>query len=126
MNIFKYVELAKALKPEKHEMRCFHVSFAVYKQKIVSIGINNKKTNPLNLRNRKRNSNGIDYSDTKASCSELICLKKVKNTTNIDFKKISLVNIRVDRNGEICNSKPCESCQKLIDFLGIKKVSWSK
>jgi hypothetical protein len=121
----KFIDLAKAMMPENHEMRCYHVSFATYKGKIISIGVNNKKTNPLNLRNRKKNSCGKDYSGDKATCSELVCLKKVKNKTNIDFSKIRLVNVRIDRNGNTRSAKPCESCEKLLDFLGVSDIVYT-
>jgi deoxycytidylate deaminase len=123
--IDKYISLAKAMMPIDLPARCYHVSFATYKGKIISIGFNSAKTNPINLKNRKKNSCGKDYSEQKMTCSELSCLKKVKNKTNIPFNKITLINVRIDRNGDVRCSKPCESCEKLIDFLGIKRILYT-
>ena len=37
--------------------------------------------------------------------------------TNLSYNKLSFVNLRLDRNGNLSNAKPCESCQSLLDFI---------
>lgn len=119
MNKFqKSVELARALfNPNKHEPRCFVASFGWYKNRIIGIGINSIKSNPINLRNPlfcRRTGNFIEKT---SSCAELMLFLKIKNTTNIDFDKISITNVRLTRDGKIGNSKPCNSCESLCRFL---------
>ena len=38
---------------------------------------------------------------------------------------LSIVIIRLNKRGEIRNSKPCAKCSKILDSLGINKVYWS-
>jgi len=122
------IEVASSLAPTEWDnwpTRCFHLSFAIYNSRVIAIGVNKAKTNPINLRNKKRNSSGVDYSSEKMTCSELSCLNKIKNRTNIDYKKICLFNVRIDRNAKVTNARPCESCQNLICFLGVGQVFYT-
>ena len=123
----RFITLSNGLVPpvEEWKTRTANFSYALYGNKIISYGINCAKTHPTNLRNRKINKNGIDYSDRGYSCSELICLNRVKRKTNIDFNKIILVNIRLDRNNTVRNSRPCKSCSGIINFLKPKRVYYT-
>ena len=44
------------------------------------------------------------------------------NTIRTDW---SLVVLRINRQGKILLSKPCENCQKILDAVGLSKVYWS-
>lgn len=127
MRSFKRLEnISKELVDYNSNKRCHHFSFIIYKNKIVTIGSNRKKTHPFNLKNRKISTKtGEDISDQKYVCSELNAIKKLKNTTNIDTNKCILVNIRYDRNGKISYSKPCMSCENLLKHFCFKKVIWT-
>lgn len=120
----KYLNLFDSLVPpvEEWQMRNMHCSMAIYKNRIISVGFNQKKTNPTNLRNKKINSSGVDYSQSGFTCSEYSCLNRVRRKTNISFNKITIINIRVDRNGKIRNSAPCRSCQDLFRWISLSKV----
>lgn len=127
MKLERYTEIFEALLPPIGEwsMRNFHATFAVKGSKLIAIGINKNKTHSLNLRNRKKNQSGIDYSSKKLICSELHCLNKVKRLTNFDFRRIELINFRKDREGNYSLSKPCESCCALIRFCGVRRVYYT-
>lgn len=124
MNLIKLVELSRALKPVSFNMRTFHTSFILNKNRVVAIGINQRKTNPANLFNPKYNREGKNISSEKFTCSEYGAFQKLKRT-NIDAKKCILVNIRIDRNDRLANSCPCQSCQSLLSWLRFKKVIYS-
>jgi len=123
-NLEKCISLTKALHELDSDLKCQHSSFIFHKNRIITIGKNSKKSNPTNRRNPKTGTNGEQISD-KYTCSELNAFIKFKNLTNIDFSKTNLVTTRIDRNGEIRNSKPCTSCQNLIKFLNPKKIFYS-
>lgn len=125
INFDKCLEVSGALWSKDHPIRSFHISFLFYKNRIVSIATNDKKTNPLNLRNPKINEFGINVSDTKYSCSEMRAFLKVRNTTNIPFHKLTLVNVRLNRNREFGFARPCVSCENLIKFCNIRKVFYT-
>jgi hypothetical protein len=42
-----------------------------------------------------------------------------------NIKKLDLLVIRVSKNGDICNARPCYNCLKLMKDIGIKKVFYS-
>lgn len=123
----KYAEIFKALVPPVREwhMRNYHATFALQGSKLIAIGINKAKTHPLNLRNRKKNSSGIDFSYSKFSCSELVCLNSVRRKTTIPFSKLTLINFRIDREGNLAMAKPCKSCESLLRFLEIRKLYYT-
>jgi deoxycytidylate deaminase len=127
MNEYKRLEdIALSLIDYSSGRRCHHVSFILQKNKIVAIGVNQPKTHPVNLINRKVSKiTGQDYSDQKHTCSEFNAILKLKRRTNIDTKKCTLINVRYDNNGRIALSKPCQSCENLLRYFEFKKVIWS-
>lgn len=127
MNKFtKSVELAQALfNPAKHAPRCFVASFGFYKNRIIGIGINSLKSHPANLRNPLYCRRTGDLIDKQSCCAELSLFLKIKNTTNIDFDKISIINVRLTRDGKIGNSKCCNSCSSLIKYCQPKNLFYS-
>jgi deoxycytidylate deaminase len=127
MKQFKRLEeIAQSLIGYKSERRCRHFSFILYKNRLIATGVNNSKTHPFNLINRKVSRvTGEDYSDQKQTCSELNAILKLKRLTNIDTKKCILINIRYDRNDKIALAKPCQSCQNLLRYHEFKQIIWS-
>ena len=127
MNKFqKSIELARALfNPTKHEPRCFVVSIGWVKSRIVGVGINSLKTHPANLRNPQFCRRTGARLSKDSSCAELGLFLKIKNTTNIDFDKISIVNVRLTRDGKIGNSMPCISCNSLYQYLQPKNLFYT-
>jgi deoxycytidylate deaminase len=122
----KVVDISRALTLKDSPLRCQHFSFILYRNRIISIGQNSKKTSPKNLRNKHfSRSSGKDISHNKGTCSELAAIVKLKNTTNIDFKKCVLINVRIDKKGKMNNSKPCGSCRSLLSYFSFKKVFYT-
>lgn len=120
----KCVALTKALREPNAETRCQHFSFIFHKNKLITIGKNSKKSNPTNIKNPKINQEGKRIKN-KYTCSELHAFIKFKNMTNIPFGKVNLVVTRIDRNGKIRGSKPCTSCQNLLNFLNLKEIYYT-
>lgn len=116
-------ETAFSLYDASSNKRCHHFSFIVYKNRIIAIGQNNKKTHPINLINRKKSlKTGIDFSEEKHTCSEFSAVLKLKNRTNINSKKCKLINLRINREKQISGAEPCESCRNLLKFFEFKDV----
>ena len=95
-----------------------HFSFAVKNNRILKIARNSRRTSPRNLRNPKFSRENKDISGVKLCCSELNLFISVKNTTNIPFNRLVIVNTRVDRNRKFVLSRPCLSCSSLISYIG--------
>ena len=103
----------------------FHVSFIVSKGRILAVGVNDKKTSPVNLKNPKIGRDGKDLSSFRGRCGEWVAIRRVMNTMNIPFKKTTMVNIRVGRDKKFRLSSPCSSCRQLLDFFGLTEIYWT-
>lgn len=122
MNLEKLKEISYALLDwPNHNLRAFHVSFLVRRNKILSIGVNKRRTHTINLRNRKHNRAGVDISDSKLQCSEWNCLKKSK-IQNIDYAKCRIFNVRITRENKIAFARPCESCVSLLEHFRVGEI----
>ena len=121
----KIKEIAFAFDKNSFPSKNLHLSFLIYKGRIISIGQNSKKTHPINLRNRKISKEGVDISTFKGVCSEWSAISKLKNLTNIPAHKCSLINIRINKNNDIRMSRPCCGCLSLLAFFDISNVFYS-
>lgn len=123
-SLFKKVEeIALSLIDWEDKKRCYHSSFVIHKKRIIAIGINQPKTHPINLINRKQSlRTGEDISDQKHTCSELSAILKLKRLTNIDTEKCTLINVRYNRNKELALAAPCQSCRSLLKYHQFKNV----
>jgi len=122
--------MARAIQPEKQELRSFHVSFVFHNNRLISIGQNSPKTHPINRRNTNSRTaefvdTGSSIGGTKQTCSELSAFVKAKARSNIPFNKLTLVNVRLKVDGTTGDSCPCRSCQSLISHAGFKKVFYT-
>lgn len=125
----KFIEIAKALQPIHHDyslIRTFHVTFAVNRNKTISIGINNTKTHPNIKRLNYCSEEGEDLRDIARTHSELNCILKLQNKyPSYSLKDIVFVNIRLDRMGNIKYARPCNGCSHLLQQVGYKKVYYT-
>jgi hypothetical protein len=63
--------------------------------------------------------------ETKTTCAELDLFLRLKNKTNIPYNKLRIVNVRLDKNLKIRNSKCCRSCKSLIDYMKPKSMYYT-
>jgi deoxycytidylate deaminase len=94
-----------------HGLRCKHASMLTVGNKIVSIGVNKAKSDPL----QKRYSRLSHLTWTHA---EVDCLKGVE----INLKRATLYVVRTDDNGTFMESCPCSGCRSLINELKIPRI----
>lgn len=123
MNFNKIIEVSYAL-INKHnaDLRCRHFSFILDKNHIISIGMNSPKTHPLNLKYNYVNKNNQNISDIVGTHSELSAVIKLGEE---DCSGLTLVNTRINRNGELDFSAPCSGCKDMIKQLNFKNVFYS-
>lgn len=118
----KSLEISAAMFDPNYPLRCQHFSFVYHKNRLISIGRNNAKTHPINLRNPRIARDGSNVSHIKTTCSELNAILKLKRTSNINFGYCNMINIRLDKNRDIGNSCPCNSCSSLLSYHAFKSV----
>ena len=110
----KAVSLAYTLYPSVVWHRSTHFAFLVYKNRIQYIGWNKSHTHPETLRHPYRPSATIH--------AELDCLLKPKSD---DLSSYDMIVVRIDRNMQLNNSKPCRGCQSVINQLGVNQVVYT-
>ena len=114
--ISRTVDIAMAMCPLNLEHRCSHIAFLIRCGKIIHIGTNSCKSHPETLK--------YDYKDHQkvGIHAELsVCMKSGKE----NLKDYSMVVLRVDRKGNLANSKPCCGCQSVIKQFNIGDVWYS-
>lgn len=120
----KSLELAWEMYPSNFDdkgCRCFHVSILFDKTKVLAIAENQQKTHPRNLRNVRN----FDVS-LKNQCSELNLFISAKNKLNkVNWQKLTVVNVRIDQQGNVKNSHPCNACQNLIKYLNARNIYYT-
>lgn len=123
-NLSRAVEISYALagkKSIKHH-RCRHFSFIFERSHLLSIGMNNCKTHPLNMRYNYVNRNNNRISSFVGTHSEMSAVIKLGET---DCQGLTLVNTRINRKNELDYSFPCKGCLDMILKLGFKSVFYT-
>ena len=120
----KSLETAAALFDPDYPLRCQVFSFGWVKSRLIAVGRNQDKTHPLNLINVLRFDTG-EIHRNKLTCAELNLCQKLKRTTNIPFDKITIVNLRLDKNRKVKMSRPCNSCRSLISYCSPKALYYT-
>ena len=114
------IEIARAAFPADFgARRTLHFSFLYRGSKLLCFAENSEKTHARNRYNRKFLESG--------ACSELNCFIKIKNKiSDLNWAKMTMVNVRLGRKMEVLNSRPCKFCENLVfNFLGIRDLSFS-
>lgn len=65
------------------------------------------------------------YQDFPYVHSESHLVSKLLDRYNSIDTNLSIVNIRINRQGLVLLSKPCDNCQKILDAVGLTKIYWS-
>ncbi len=114
------MEIARALYPvDFGARRTFHITCIFERTKLISVGENSIKTHVINRRNNKNKFNLAE----KGSCSELQAVLKLKNQRNfVDWKKLSIVNLRINKDNNFCMSRPCSFCQSMLKYFNCRNV----
>ena len=55
----------------------------------------------------------------KGICSEMNLFTKIKNSYDVDWRRIKIVNVRISRDGKLRNSAGCPFCYNLMLYLGV-------
>ena len=119
----KAIEISYAIAgKKKSNQRCKHFSFIFYKNKILSIGFNNYKTHPFNLKFNYVNRQKNKISSFVGTHSEMKAFLKLGRK---NCEGLTLINTRINRKNEIDYSKPCRGCCDMIKILNFKEVYFS-
>jgi tRNA(Arg) A34 adenosine deaminase TadA len=97
-----------------------HAAAVVFKKRILSIGHNSRiKTHPIEK--KFQNHSGI----TPLHAEKAAIIRAMNRYGDEILKDCDLYVLRVLKNGNIANSKPCPSCQEFIKVVKIKHTYWT-
>lgn len=113
----KCIELANALFEPNYEARCQVFSFGFYGNCLLAVGRNKIKTHTWNVRNPLVFKNTGEIYKNKGICAECHLFLQIKNKTNIPYKEIKVINVRITKDRTIKNSRPCSSCSNWLKVL---------
>lgn len=115
MDFIRLVDTAKKIKELTPDFkRNFHVTFILNKKKLISIGVNSKKTHTCSLNYKYRGEVGTH--------SELAAINQLRFRGVQNF---TVVNIRLNSKNEVRMSKPCCGCADMLKQFSVKKVYYS-
>lgn len=126
MNINRCFKLAKNAS-EFSDCKIKVGAILVYKNKVVSVGYNTSKSNPIQKAyNKYRNQNGERQFDTETQNNglhaEMMCLQHATRLFKGDLSKCSIFVYSETKDGSTRLSRPCMGCYTYIRELGIKNV----
>lgn len=114
--------LPKAKNNRGSKNKFFHFAFGYDNKKLLGIGQNNPdKTHTQVLRLYNKFGIKIEYPYFHA---ETDLISKLWNKYYID-ERLSVVVIRLNKNGKLRASKPCKKCANILASLGVEKIIWS-
>ena len=98
-----------------------------YGNKILSVGFNNTKSDPIQQRyNRFRNfDEDVQYGDlTNSLHAEIMALKQLEHS-DIDFRRCEVWVYREKGDGSLGCCRPCDACLRYMRDLGITKLHYT-
>lgn len=115
MSVFK--ELLKHVHGADMVGNSLHCAAIVHKGSILSIGVNKKKTHPIQKL-------FADKPEKDCIHAEIDAIVKVKDKDIL--KECELYVLRLTKGNRIGNSKPCAGCMNALSYYGIKKFHWTE
>ena len=121
------IEIATDLLPEAKLERStknkfFHFAFGFHRNRLIAIGQNNPEmitAKSYFMRQRFNVDSKYPYIH-----AEVDMLSKMWGKYHID-SRLRVVVIRLNKKGELRDSKPCSKCSSILDALNVTKVWWS-
>lgn len=127
--IKKYFNIAKQVALESDYSHNKVGCVLIYKNKIISIGHNEKKSNTIqkyynNYRSTKERTFNVDNHENYIH-AEIQCVNNATRTFKGDLSKCQLFICRITKSGQIKLSKPCLACSKYLEDMGIKSIYYT-
>ena len=102
--------------------RCRHFSFVFDGCRLLSVGLNSRKTHPRNLLYAYVGRDGSDISSVVGTHSEMNAVLRMDAA---ECRGSTLVNTRINRRGEFDYSRPCRGCLDMALALGFKETFYT-
>ena len=117
----KFFEKAKAASEMSDYKRIKIGAVIVYKNRVVSVGWNTTKTNPL-----QKSLNHLRFkADEYCASLHAEMMAFLRLPYGLDHRNLSIYVYRENRFGELRMSRPCPSCISKIKELGINNIYYT-
>lgn len=111
----RLMDISYALAEKGSGGRCNHIAFILNKSRILSIGLNKyNRTHPANQR--------YGYQPHQGIHAEMSAALKLGLE---DCTGLSIISVRINRNGQISNSLFCKGCTNLVKALNFKSCLYT-
>ena len=124
----KSVQLSLSLFPQayskKRGYRTFHFAFGCKKNELLAIGQNDPDKPSGKALKFARMFNTRQTMAYPYLHAEIDVVSRLWGKVHID-NNIKIVVVRLNKTGQLQNSKPCKSCKTVLDALGVEDVWWS-
>lgn len=110
--------------PNEYQRR-YHYAIAFSGKKPVLICENNPITVNSKAYKMGRLFNIQTYKEFPYIHAESHLVSKLLDRYNEIDDDLSIVVLRINRQGKMLLSKPCDNCQKILDAVGLHRVYWS-
>ena len=111
-------------KPNPFQRR-YHFTIAFDGNKPLLIAQNN----PIKINHKAKRIgkqfNINTYQEFPYVHSESHLISKLLDRYNSIDTNLSIVNVRINRQGIVLLSKPCNNCQKILQAVGLNKIYWT-
>lgn len=122
--INRLINLSEDIESDRPYGKIKMVAFLVYKNRILSFGVNSEKTSLYQYKMRCKadvDQSKFIYDKTHA---EIAAIKKIHPSFN-DWEHVEIFIISKKKDNSFRLSRPCPICEKTIKDLGIKKVYYT-
>lgn len=104
--------------------RCYHFAFIFKRNKLISQGVNRPRKPDAKVLYFGSKFNIQKYKKWHFFHAELDAIQKCWGKIHLN-RSYSMVVIRINKDGELKNSKPCENCQNILNQIGLQNIWWS-
>lgn len=122
--INRLINLSDDIESDRPYGKIKMVAFLIYKNKILSFGVNSEKTSLYQYKMRcKADVDNSDFIYDKTH-AEIAAIKKIHPSFN-DWEHVEILICSKKKDNSFRLSRPCPICEKAIKDLGIKKVYYT-
>jgi deoxycytidylate deaminase len=104
--------------------RKYHFAFIFRRKKIISVGINSPHSYDSMTKYFGYRYKIPKYQEYCHAHAEIDAISQCWGRTILD-SSYTLIVMRINSIGRLCDSKPCDRCQPVLDRIGLKDVWWS-
>jgi len=99
--------------------RCRHFSFVFKGSRLLSVGLNSRKTHPRNLLYAYAGRDSADISQYVGTHSEMNAVLRMDSD---ECRGATMVNLRINRRGDFDYSRPCSGCRDMLRSMGFSEA----